>query len=150
MKTDWISSKRYIVGEKFFMSLNKSIVHSVTKSTNYNFNISANIVSDAVIKKLNQVWRQEDKTTDVLSFPYNEDKSLTSADQSYIGEVVISWNQAKRQAVEHKHSLRSEIAILYIHGVLHILGYDHYHKVERQKMYSLQAKIFEYWKKIYA
>ena len=152
IKTDWISVRPYIVGDNFFYTLNNSITRYTKKDRNKinkQINISTNIVLDSTMKKLNNSWRGINKTTDVLSFPYNEDRSLTSHEQQYDGEVIISVNQAMHQAKEHKHSLRAEIAILYIHGVLHVLGYDHGLVRESKKMYSLQNKIFINWKTVY-
>ncbi len=147
ISTDWISARPYIVGDNFFYTLNNSIIHYIKK--NKKINISANIVRDSEMKKLNKSWRGINKVTDVLSFPYNEDKSLAQGEKQYDGEVIISINEAIRQAREHKHSLRAEIAILYIHGVLHILGYDHGKSYEYKQMYLLQDKIFINWKKVY-
>ncbi len=142
--TDWVSAKSYIVGEQFFYTLNKSI-EKYTKV--HRLNISSSIVSDRVMKKLNHSWRGKNKTTDVLSFPYNEDKGLVVEKSDYDGEVIISFEQAKRQS--GVNSLRTELATLYIHGVLHIIGYDHVTRVQHKEMYGIQEKILEYWKKIY-
>ena len=142
--TDWISAKSYIVGEQFFYTLNNSI----RKYTNSNsLSISVNIVSDRVMKKMNKLWRQINKTTDVLAFSYNEDSSLIVGDKIYDGEIIISFQQAKKQAIGH--SLRQEVDTLYIHGVLHILGYDHANKKDKELMYNFQDKILKHWEKNY-
>lgn len=79
--------------------------------------ISISLLSPAEIKKLNKVYRHKDKVTDVLSF--------TLAQEALLGEVLICVAQATRQAKANGHSLKKEIQILTIHGILHLLGYDH-------------------------
>ena len=74
-------------------------------------------VDDAAMRKLNRDFRRKDKTTDVLTFPGDE--------PAHLGDIVISVDQAKRQAADEKHSLATEIRYLLVHGVLHALGYDH-------------------------
>ncbi len=79
--------------------------------------ISVAIVTESEIRRLNKVYRHKDKVTDVLSF------SLET--QDFLGEVVICLPQARLQAKENKHSLKAELQFLTIHGILHLLGYDH-------------------------
>ena len=89
------------------------------------------IADNKKIQELNLKYLEEDRPTDVLSFPMNEQLS-NSPDfvnvpdgKLHLGEVIISYPQAVRQAAEHNHSTEKEIAILVIHGILHLLGYDH-------------------------
>ena len=77
------------------------------------------IVSDARVRALNRQFRNKDKATDVLSFP--------SEDRGYLGDVVIASGVAARQAREAGHPLRTEVRVLALHGLLHLLGYDHEH-----------------------
>jgi len=83
------------------------------------------------IQELNRRYLDEDRPTDVLSFPmletkFDEDCFVNPPDGTLrIGEVIISYPQAKKQAREHGHRVKKEVAILIIHGVLHLLGYDH-------------------------
>jgi len=77
------------------------------------------IVSDARIRALNRQFRKKDTATDVLSFP--------SEDRGYLGDVVIASGVAARQAREAGHPLRTEVRVLALHGLLHLLGYDHEH-----------------------
>lgn len=78
--------------------------------------ISVVLGDDKLLKKLNKEYRGVDKPTDVLAF------GLTP---TLLGEVIISIDAVKRQAEEYKHSFEKELSILLIHGVLHLLGYDH-------------------------
>ena len=75
------------------------------------------IVPDARVKALNHRYRRKNHSTDVLSFP--------SAERGYLGDVVIASGVARRQAREAGHSLRTELRVLALHGLLHLLGYDH-------------------------
>ena len=75
------------------------------------------LVSDVRVRTLNQQYRGIDKTTDVLSFPAGE--------PDYLGDVVIAMGVARRQARQAGHALRTELRVLALHGLLHLLGYDH-------------------------
>lgn len=90
-----------------------------------NKDISLALVSDKEIRSLNKVYRHRDRVTDVLSFPWE--------DRGFLGEVLICLNQARRQARQYKHSLTKEMKILTIHGVLHLLGFDHERNLEEFK-----------------
>lgn len=76
------------------------------------------ITRDAEIRRLNRDFLQKDYPTDVLSFP--SQRTL-----GFLGDIAISFEQARRQAAEYGHSVSQEIAILMLHGVLHLLGMDH-------------------------
>jgi probable rRNA maturation factor len=77
------------------------------------------IVPDAHVRTLNRKYRKKDKATDVLSFPSDE--------RGYLGDVVIAEGVARRQAREAGHSVATELRVLALHGLLHLLGYDHEH-----------------------
>ena len=92
--------------------------------------IAASFVTDQEIKRLNRQYRKKDQVTDVLSFSYDNQENL--------GDIVISLEQAKRQAEE---GIEIEVADLLIHGILHVLGYDHENPNDSKIMFSLQDKI---------
>mmetsp|Transcript_39830 Transcript_39830/g.105215 ORF Transcript_39830/g.105215 Transcript_39830/m.105215 type:complete len:141 (-) Transcript_39830:408-830(-) len=79
--------------------------------------LSLTLCDDEYIQGLNSQWRNIDKPTDVLSFPMD--------DEQLLGDLVISIDTAKRQATERSYDLRDELRVLMVHGVLHLLGYDH-------------------------
>jgi probable rRNA maturation factor len=85
--------------------------------------LSLLLVSDAVMRRLNREWRGKNRATDVLSFAQAEGPSAAPA--GLLGDVVISLDTARRQAAEHAATVGSELDRLLIHGVLHLLGYDH-------------------------
>jgi len=81
-------------------------------------------VSDRSMRELNRLWRHKRGTTDVLSFPSQQD-DFEKLDGSTLGDVVISVEQAARQAKDNDLTLDQEIAQLILHGLLHLCGYDH-------------------------
>lgn len=85
--------------------------------------LSLVLVSDRVIHDLNRSWRDTDRATDVLAFAQGEGPGLAPA--GLLGDVVISVDTARRQAAELGHSLAAEGERLLVHGLLHLLGYDH-------------------------
>ncbi|MDT7911136.1 MAG: rRNA maturation RNase YbeY [Thermocrinis sp.] len=93
--------------------------------------LSIALVSDAQIKRLNKLYRNKDKPTDVLSFPIGEKVE----DWLILGDIVISVDTAKRQAQELGHSLEEEIKRLLVHGLVHLLGYDHELGGEEEKKF---------------
>ena len=102
--------------------------------------ISLSFISDRRIQSLNRIYRGKDQPTDVLAFSLansNRIKARTKTDRSppqFLGDVVISVPTARRQARERRHSLRREIAWLMIHGILHLMGYDHEEASDARRM----------------
>lgn len=95
-------------------------------------NISVALVGRNTIRKLNKRYRRLDRVTDVLSFNF---------DTRVLGEIIICYPQAKKQAERLKHSIREELKILLIHGLLHLLGYEHETKKRAVKMKKMQEKL---------
>lgn len=86
--------------------------------------VTVAFVSDHAMRELNRRWRGKTGTTDVLSFPADQNEFEKSGGPR-LGDVVISVDQAARQAAENKLALEDEIAQLILHGLLHLCGYDH-------------------------
>jgi probable rRNA maturation factor len=86
--------------------------------------VTVAFVSDRAMRELNRLWRHKHGTTDVLSFPVGQDE-FEKAEGSSLGDVVISVEQAARQAKENGLTLDQEIAQLILHGLIHLCGYDH-------------------------
>ena len=86
-------------------------------------NVTIAFVSDKKMAELNRDFRGKNSTTDVLSFPYEADEF--DADDSFLGDIVISLEQAQKQATENNLTLELEVKQLILHGILHLLGYDH-------------------------
>lgn len=88
--------------------------------------VSVALVGDREIKRLNKKYRKRDGVTDVLAFSNLEGgKMVMPGKERYLGEVIIGGEQAKRQAKKQGHLVKKELMILLIHGVLHLLGYEH-------------------------
>ncbi len=84
--------------------------------------LSIVLTDDARIKALNATWRDKDVATDVLSFPQQEDEDVVGG---LLGDLVISVETAAAQAAEVGHDLQTELRVLLVHGLCHLLGYDH-------------------------
>jgi probable rRNA maturation factor len=108
------------------------------------------IVSQERIKELNSKYLGENEPTDVLSFPMHPDEApafISPPDGvEHLGEVIISYPQAVKQAEEHDHPVRRELAVLLVHGMLHLLGYDHGEAEEEQQMKEKENNILSYIK----
>lgn len=100
-----------------------------------NAEVSLVFVDDDYIAGLNRQYRGVDGPTDVLSFAMLEGPAMPGdEDEPMLGDVVISLETARRQAAEYGHSFTREVAYLTVHGVLHLLGYDHGDRPGKQKM----------------
>jgi probable rRNA maturation factor len=100
--------------------------------------VTVAFVSDRAMRELNRMWRGKSATTDVLSFPAEQSK-FEKAEALSLGDVVISIEQAERQANEHGLSTEDEIAQLILHGLLHLSGYDH--EADRGEMNRLELRL---------
>lgn len=104
--------------------------------------VSLVFVDDAYIHGLNQQYRGVDNPTDVLSFAMQEGEPIPGEEEEMIlGDVVISLQAAERQAGEYGHSFRREAAYLTVHGVLHLLGYDHQEEENRKIMRQKEEEV---------
>ena len=90
-----------------------------------NQELSVLLADDRKIRTLNKQYRGQDRATDVLSFSQNDEEEESKSSYQLMGDVVISAVTAKRQAAEHGLTLEEEIVLLLIHGILHLLGFDH-------------------------
>jgi probable rRNA maturation factor len=103
--------------------------------------VSLILGNDALIKRLNQQYRKVDSTTDVLSFLSGEVDPDSGAE--YLGDVIISLPRAKDQANSESHTLADELQLLVVHGVLHLLGYDHQKPADKKLMQAAQDTIMK-------
>jgi rRNA maturation RNase YbeY len=103
--------------------------------------LSILFVNDTQMQGLNKEYRSKDKTTDVLAFSMR-DGQYPHINPAILGDIVISLPTARRQAKEKGHGIYEEIAILLIHGMLHLVGYDHENgKKEETRMRRMEKKI---------
>jgi probable rRNA maturation factor len=109
------------------------------ENVSHESSLSVVIGDDKLLKKLNSQYRQIDSATDVLSFTSGELDPDTNL--RYLGDVVISLARAEYQASFGGHRLEDELQLLVVHGVLHLLGYDHEEAADKIKMQAAQDKI---------
>lgn len=101
-------------------------------------------VNDQYIHQLNKEYRGVDRPTDVLSFAMQEGEPMPGEDEEHIlGDVIISLETALRQSKEYEHSLHREVAFLTVHGVLHLLGYDHQTEDQRRLMRDKEEAVLK-------
>ena len=96
------------------------------------------VTTNAVIQEMNKEYRNVDKATDVLSFPYEE------MPRAPLGSIVISVNFVQQKAEEFSHSQNDEFSLLFIHGLLHLLGYDH--EVDNGEMRAKEEELINKFK----
>lgn len=96
-------------------------------------------VSDKRIKELNKIFRDKNKPTDVLSFPYEPDQYDFLETDNFLGDIVISLETAQAQAAENKLPFETEIKQLILHGILHLCGYDH--ETDAGEMNRIEVKL---------
>lgn len=96
-----------------------------------NYEISLSFVTDEEIRELNKDYRGVDNSTDVLSFPMDDEFQLGIP---LLGDIIISLDTAYRQAEEYQHSIKREIAYLVCHSIFHLFGYDHLEQDDKEEM----------------
>jgi probable rRNA maturation factor len=97
------------------------------------------LTGDSQVQALDREFLNKDIPTDVLSFPSSETDPETG--RRYLGDIIISVPQAEAQSVAGGHSLESELSLLVIHGVLHLLGHDHAGVKEKTRMWAAQSEV---------
>ena len=111
------------------------------RATATEYEISVLLTDDAEMTVLNSEYRGIDAPTDVLAFAMCEGEDNQAVHPILLGDVVISLETAARQAAVAKHSLETEVAFLSVHGVLHLLGYEHETPEEEARMFAMQEAI---------
>ena len=108
--------------------------------------VSVSFVDNRYIHKINKKYRGIDRPTDVISFAFLDDghlydKVLFKEGIVPLGDIYISVEKAEEQAKEYGHSIKRELCFLFVHGLLHLLGYDHMNEEDEKVMFSLQDQI---------
>lgn len=98
-------------------------------------------VDDNEIHEINRNYRNVDRITDVISFAFEDNQDLMYNDIRMLGDIYICIPQMKRQAEDFGHSEKRELSFLAVHGLLHLLGYDHMNVEDEKEMFSLQELI---------
>ena len=114
---------------KKYKFLNKKVTFTLLLSNNKN------------IKKLNKVFRKKNKSTDILSFPL--DKKIKISQDTYLGDVIISYNHFDKPRSQDLKSFKEKVTKIFIHGFLHLLGFDHKKNKDYSKMLKEENLIFK-------
>lgn len=120
----------------------KELLMNVSKDEgldNILFNVI--IIDNDRIRQLNNNYRGIDRETDVISFALEDDKTFNLEEIRVLGDIYISIEKARSQAIEYGHSFKRELSFLAIHGFLHLLGYDHMEKEEEEIMFKKQEEV---------
>ena len=133
-----IESKSPFSKDLLKRAVNAALVH---QSASLDSELTIVLTDDARLRELNRDYLGVDAPTDVLSFPASETDPETGA--RYIGDILISVPRAQAQADTGGYPLESEVQLLVVHGVLHLLGYDHAQAKEKARMWKAQAEILE-------
>jgi probable rRNA maturation factor len=107
------------------------------------------LVDEATIAELNEKWMEKTGPTDVLAFPMDELRPglvNEEPEEGVLGDLVLCVTVAERQAAEAGHRTQDEVELLTVHGILHLLGYDHAEPDDHKEMFDLQAKLLEEWR----
>jgi probable rRNA maturation factor len=120
----------------------KSIANTIINYFDlFNIELTISIVGEKKIRELNNDFRFLDSETDVLSFSADELNPETG--NKYLGDIIISYPNAEKQSSLFHHLVGEEIVLLTIHGLLHLLGYDHEIKEEKKQMFAVQSKLVQ-------
>ena len=106
------------------------------------------VVDEATIAELNEQWMEKEGPTDVLAFPMDELRPGLVNDEpeeGVLGDIVLCPSMAAGQAKKAGHSVTAELDLLTVHGILHLLGYDHAEPEEHTEMFGLQARLLAEW-----
>ncbi|MGL4367287.1 MAG: rRNA maturation RNase YbeY [Brevinemataceae bacterium] len=136
----------YLQPSELFLTELKTVLEQILLEYKQDYRVcSLFFCSDKFIHNLNKIYRKKDYPTDVLSFSINEGEIFpeTITDMP-LGDIIISLETAKKQAKEFQVSYEEEIARLTIHGLLHLLGFDHeINEEEHKKMFDIQDKLMD-------
>jgi rRNA maturation RNase YbeY len=129
---------------KISISQIKKVANQILKDLGFNdHELSILLVDNNEISYLNQKYLKRSGPTDVISFSMQEG-DFTEINSKLLGDVVISLDEAKSQSEKKLESFEKEVFFLLLHGILHILGYDHENKKETIKMKKMEKKLMDY------
>ena len=125
-------------------TVEKVLYSAIEKENLENVTFNLIIVDNEYIHDLNKNYRGIDRETDVITFALEDEDTLVMPDnQRILGDIYISIDRAKTQAVEYNHSLLRELSFLAVHGFYHLLGYDHMTPEEEKVMFKKQEEVLE-------
>lgn len=128
--------------DEYIDTIKKVLVHGLDKLKVGDVTFNIIFVNNDYIHKLNKEYRNIDRETDVITFALEDDKTF-NPEERILGDIYISIDKSKSQSIEYGHSLMRELCFLSVHGMLHLLGYDHMEKEEERVMFNLQEEILD-------
>lgn len=128
--------------------IDTKIIEDLIKLTSNKLNVETSVVEVILtenehIREINKTYRGIDKSTDVISFAFQDSEDIFLDGVVNLGEIYISIDKVHEQAKDYGHSFERELGFLTVHGLLHLLGYDHMEKSEEEEMFSLQEEILK-------
>ena len=114
---------------KKYQFYNKEVSFSLLLSNNKN------------VKKLNKIFRNRNKSTDILSFPFSN--KIRISKKTYIGDIIISYNFMDKPKSQNIKNFKEKVVKTFIHGYLHLLGFDHIKDIDHRRMVSEEEKIYK-------
>lgn len=132
-----INKGKYPIDKKMFLRAAQRLAKADKKLRG---RVEAVIIDNRLMRKMNKEWRGMDRTTDVLSFAWTEGGNFPGK-ETPLGQIFISYPRITVQAKECGVGLREELVRMFIHGLLHLIGYDHTRIKDAKKMFALQEKI---------
>ena len=140
IEVNYIGDGRYI-GKKMAVAIGSYVLNGFwmhKKRLPGGAKVDVNVVSDKIIKKLNREYLNRNRPTDVIAFAFAEGESVPGEECPLVGQVIISLDAAKRQAAAFGHSVKDEMKLLLVHGLLHVAGWS-----EGKGITRCQKKILE-------
>ena len=128
--------------DEYFKIMRKVLKHGLEKLDLKKVEFNVIIVDNNYIHELNRDYRHIDRETDVITFALEDDKTFNPKER-ILGDIYISIDKAISQSEEYGHSLKRELCFLAVHGLLHLLGYDHMDKKDEEVMFKLQEDILD-------
>jgi probable rRNA maturation factor len=132
-------NKEYDYLLDLYNKINQNIIKVLDLQDDYD--VSVTLIDNKRIHEINREYRDVDRATDVISFANDLELSFAIDEATDLGDIFISVEQALKQAEEYHHSVERELSFLYVHGILHCLGYDHLNKEDEEEMIALQEVI---------
>ena len=138
-----VNKTKYRDFEKYYKVLDTYYKKTLeTLGLNDEYVVSLIICGPITIRRINREYRDKDAVTDVISFALLDDgEELEYEEEIELGDIFINRDRVYSQAKEYSHSVKREFVFLFVHGLLHLFGYDHMNKEDEKKMFSLQKKI---------
>ena len=138
-----INKTKYNDLKKYYPLINEYYKKTLqVLDVNDEYNVSLILCGPISIRRINNSYRNIDAETDVISFALLDDGEEIEYDQGIeLGDIFINRNRVLLQAKEYGHSIKREFVFLFVHGLLHLFGYDHMNKADEKKMFALQNMI---------